>query len=236
MSASETVRIWPGSLLVGLLLGLALESQAQVQQPRRTIGIQPTGRRPVAEAPGAEAPLTGDAVQVRQFIGVGRQTLMPTPEYRTSVSKSSTRPREWVQITVKFDTVPEWIDLLTVEYQVLALVKQGGQRQYSLYKQTVEYADVERGRDHQSAVLIAPSAVKRFGVPVAAHVTLLVGGVPVAKADDLEPDMKGQLPPDWWENRQVLDNPNVVVRQGYLRRMDATPFGFINTDDYEVAR
>jgi len=175
------------------------------------------------------------AVEIRELIGTGRRTLVKSPEYKTSITKSSTRARDWAQITVKFDTAPEWIDVLSMDFQVMSMTKVDGKVQFSIYHQLVEHLDVARGRDHLTAVFLSPAAVVRYGVPVAVHVSVLMDGKVVAKADDVDPSAK-TLPPNWWEDRKVLERDNVKVREGYLLRLSQTPFVFVNVDDYEVMR
>ncbi|MCE9614961.1 MAG: hypothetical protein K8T26_11830 [Lentisphaerae bacterium] len=235
-----TTSIWPRALpalLVVGMLGTGIESFGQGAYPAVRRAGAPAGQpaRRAGEA-GVEAPLAGDAVQVRQLIGTGRQTLSKTPEFKSSVPKSSTRPKDWVQISVKFDTVPEWITSLVIEYNVMTMIREGGTKRYSLYRQSVDHMDVERGRDHLSAVFIPPSAVKRFGMPVAVHVSISADGQPIAKQDELDPEVKGQLPADWWQNPTILNSPNVTARDGYLWRLNQTPFALVNPDDYEVMR
>ena len=149
--------------------------------------------------------------------------------------RSATRAKEWVQILVKFDTAPDWISNLTIEYTVLTLIEEGGERRYSLYRQNVEHQDVERGRDHQSTVFIPPAGVLRYGMPVAVHINVLVDGQPAGQMDDIDPGLK--LPPgDWWTSPLLLNDPKLTVRAGYLWLLYATPFAFVNPDDYEVMR
>lgn len=220
------------------LLFLATASAQTANPGRRALGVGARLAAPAAapaDAQQAAAAVQG-SVAIRDLIGTGRQALIKTPEYRTSNSRSPTRPREWAQILLTYDTAPEWIDVLTIQYHVMSVTKVDGQREYSLYTLTIDYLDVERGREHQSTVFLTPAAVKRYGPPVAVHVQLLVGGVPVASEDDLDASMKGQLPEQWWENRQVLDSEHLTTRQGYLLRRSETPFAFVNIDDYEVMR
>lgn len=234
--------LYSATVLAGMLiLGATAMAQVTYPQQNRGVGAGMNTRAGGPLRPGEPAPLSGDAVQVTKLLGTGRQTLIKSPEYKTSIPKSSTRPKDWVQISVKFDTVPEWIGVLTIEYIVMTLGEDAqGKRVYSLYRQTVEHLDVEQGRDHLSAVFIPPPAVKRYGMPVAVHVNVSADGQAMAaKADDddIDSGFKGQLnpgPSGWWQDRAVLDK--VTVRDGYLWKLAATPFAYVNADDYEVMR
>jgi hypothetical protein len=215
-----------GVVTVTLVWAVAPVAQAQYAQaqPRRS----GPGNAPAAPPPGT-------TVVLQELIGTGRRTLVKTPEYKTSLPKSTARAKEWAQITVKFDTIPEWIDVLALEYHVLTMTKENGKRIYSLLRQTVEHVDVQEGRDKLSAVFIPPSAVTRFGPPAAVHVKALINGQVVAEIDDVEASVK-PLPDDWWQNKTVLENESVTVRDGNLWRLSVTPFALVNPDDYEVMR
>jgi hypothetical protein len=194
-------------------------------------------RPAVPGAAGAEPKKSrSDDVRIRRLVGVGRQTLVRTPEYRTSAPKSSTRAAEWARVSLTYDTFAEWLDVLTVRYFVLGLTREKNQNRYSLYRLNVEYLDVARGRGHLSTVFLRPNTVKRYGMPVAVHVDILLDGKVADAEDDLDPGIRGQLPPDWWQNKAVLDSTSLTVRDGYLLNRKETPFAFVNCDDHEAIR
>lgn len=222
------------STKMAVAVGVAVVAMAWAGAPAALAQSQAQPRRPAAGGTPA-APPPGTIVVLRELVGTGRRTLVKTPEFKSSIPKSTVRPKEWAQITVKFDTVPEWIDVLSLEYHVLTMTKVDGKRVYSLLRQTVEHVDVQEGRDKLSAVFIPPSAVTRFGPPAAVHVKALVNGQVVAEIDDIEASVK-PLPDDWWQNKSVLENESVTVRDGNLWRLSATPFALVNPDDYEVMR
>lgn len=174
-----------------------------------------------------------DAVRIRKFVGAGRQVLEKTPEYRSS-GGSAMKPRgDWAQISVTFDTEPEWIDELVFQYYVMTLKVVQGKRTYSLFKASVKYGDVERGRNHLSCVYLRPNTLKRYGDVVAAAVEILQNGKIVAAESQTE---GVSLPDQWWTNPDVVGKEFVTVRDGYLLERSQTPFAFINVDDYEVPR
>ena len=178
------------------------------------------------------------SVRIGRLTGIGRQTLVKTPQFRTR-SQGGGKPassEDWVQIAIEYDTFPDWIDTLTVHYQVMTMQKKSGEKIYGLYRQSVEYGDIEKGRDHVSTVFLRPATGKRFGLPVAVHVEFLVEGEVVAEENELEAVVKGSLPEDWWKNKLVLNNDKVTVRDGYLLSRKDTPFALINIDNYEVIR
>lgn len=213
-----------GLVLSGLLLGAELASA----QGR----VAPTG------------PESRTALVVQSLIGVGRRSEISTPEFQTRTpfdrprfTVGGSRGNTWTQILVTYDTLPEWIDAVTFNYQVLTATRDSkGQRQYGLHRRTVTYIDIAAGRGHQSAVYLHPTTVARYGETVAVHVDVLVGGNVVAAQDDLDPAMKGQLPEKWWDSKLVLENEKTRLLEGYLKHRDETPFALVNIDSQEVIR
>jgi len=216
------------TFLAVFLMALVSSVSGQYVKRRNVESRLGEASRPKAKGKGS------DPVRIRRLIGVGPQTRVKTPEYRTTAQKSTTRPKEWAQVALTYDTSPEWIDAMTVQYHVMSMIREDGQNLYSLYRKTIDYVDIEEGRSHLSTVFLRPAAVKRYGETVAVHVEVLVDGEKVATEDDIDPGMKSQLPEDWWENRRVLENANLTVRDAYLLNRNETPFALINVDDYEV--
>jgi len=149
------------------------------------------------------------------------------------MSPGTKRPGEWAEVKATFDTAPEWIDEVTVQYYVLSLVKEKGGKAYSFFNTAARYADVEQGNGHMVSAYLTPAGVKRFGAPVAVAVTITVAGKTVAEASDSDRSVK--LPKRWWEsNGSVLGSEAVTPRNGYLLSRKQTPFALINVDDYEA--
>jgi len=164
--------------------------------------------------------------------GVGRRSLVSGPQYRTNVARGVKPPEEWSRIQVTYDTAPEWIDELTFQYFVLTEREQDDAKAYSLFKNTVRYADIEQGRDHMSTVFLRPSTVKRYGLPVAIAVEIRLKGEVIAEAAEAEI----KVPEQWWRNPAVTQNEGVTTRDGYLLDRSQSPFALINIDDYEVIK
>lgn len=186
-------------------------------------------RRGVAPA-GARA---SEPLRVRRLEGIGKQYLIKTPEYRTSMSPGTKRPSDWAEVKVTFDTAPEWIDDITVQYYVLTAIKGKAGVEYSFFNTTARYADVEQGNGHMVAAYLTPAAVKRYGDPVAVAVAITVAGKTVAEESDNDRLVK--LPERWWESSgTVLGSEAVTPRNGYLLSRRQTPFALINISDYEA--
>jgi hypothetical protein len=171
-------------------------------------------------------------LRLRKIEGLGRKGTVRTPQYRTNVSGGVSPIGEWARIRVEYDTYPEWIDELVFQYYALALKteKRDGSKKLSLYKTTVRYVDIERDREHLSAVYLRPNTIERYGDLVAVAVEITHAGKVVAEASD--EDMA--LPETWWRNPTVLESKSVTVRDGYLLNRNQSPFALINIDDYEA--
>lgn len=176
----------------------------------------------------------GDVVRIRKFAGAGRQTMEKTPEYKHTASRGIKPAGDWAQVTVTYDTTPEWIDELVFQYYVLTLKVEDGKKAFSFFKTTVKYADIERGREHLSSVYLRPATLKRYGSVVASAVEISFEGKPVCERTDVDPEVK--LPERWWTKSEVVESKTVTTRDGYLLDRSQTPFAFVNIDDYEVSK
>ncbi len=171
---------------------------------------------------------TADILRLRKLSGTGAQCLVKTPEYRTVYGYPSVKqPGVWAQITERYDTFPEWIDELTFQFYALSKDAKG---EYSLYKNTVRYADIEKGKEHSATMYVRPTTLKRYGPIVAVAVEISVGGKIIAEDADMARDEK--IAKDWWKK----DLTKVVTREGCLLDRSQSPFALINIDDYEVIR
>jgi len=184
------------------------------------------------QARPAAAPPDAEVLRLRKFSGVGRACLVKTPIYQTTVPRSATQEQDWHQVTVTYDTAPEWLDEVVFQYHVLSLHTVEGKRKFNLYRKAVRYIDIKKGRNHNSTVFLRPSTRERYGDVVAAAVEVMVGGKVVAteKAESMP------MPDVWWKNPAVTESADLTVRDGYLLDRANSPFALINIDDYEVSR
>lgn len=175
-----------------------------------------------------------DQIKVRRFIGTGPRALATTPFYQTSIGAGAKRAQEWHVVTVNYDSAPEWMDDLLVEFHVLTMIPDSETRRnlYSLYKKTVRYVDIERGKDHRAMAFLRPAAIKRYGKVVASAAILTVEG----KVVDEQSETAVDLPEFWWRNPLVIDSPALTVREGYLLNRIESPWALVNPDDYEVIK
>ena len=212
MKASSFIRI-SAVLVIVACISPVLQAQQPVAAPRRAG--------------------SSDLLRVKKFVGIGRLTIIKTPLYNTTAARSVTREREWSHVWVQYETAPEWIDEIVFQYHVMASTKVDGKEAFSLYKKSVKYIDVVKGRKHLSTVFLRPNAVKRYGEIVASTVEISINGETVALKS--EKSMQN-IPVDWWKNAAVTESAAVTVRDGYLLDRSQTPFANVNVDDYEVIK
>ncbi len=169
---------------------------------------------------------------IQSIEGVGRRERVPTPQYRTSIPERRPAVRgEWGRITTKYDTSPEWIDDLTFEYFALLVREERGEPpQYSLFRGTVVYMEIEQGRGKESTAFLRPRTLRRYGEMIGIAVEVSHEGEVVAvESQELRGSVaEGQE--EWWRN------PNLTPRDGYILNRSETPFALINYDLYESIR
>jgi hypothetical protein len=175
-----------------------------------------------------------DKLRTRKLIGLGKRARVYTPSFSTDVGRGINAAKEWHAVTVTYDTAPEWIDELLIQFYVLGIMKspETGRNTYSLYKTAVRYIDIEKGRNHTAVAFLRPAAIKRYGDPIAVAAVFTLDGEVVAELSD----ESTQLPEKWWRNPLVTDSKDVIVRDGYLMDRSKTPWAVINSDDYEVIK
>lgn len=168
----------------------------------------------------------GSIVRIRSITGEGGRNLVETPIYSTTISRGSNPAGRWAQISVVYDTEPEWIDELVFQYYALCRDKKT--ENYVLFKGAVSHIEIPQGRSHVSTMFLRPNTLLRYGEVVAVAVEIMGRGEQVAVSHSELP--KAKLPPDWWKS------PRVTAKDGYLLSRDKTPFAFVNCDDYEAIK
>jgi hypothetical protein len=176
----------------------------------------------------------GEKVRIRKLNALGTKSKVSTPQYKSSEPRATGRAKKWHQVSVLYDSSPEWIDELTIQFHVLAVTREPKTKKkaFSLYKLVVKYSDIEQGRGHTATAFLRPSASKRFGDPIAVATVFSVDGRVVGEISQ----ESEKLPEKWWKNPRVTDSNDVTVRQGYLLSRSKTPWALINYDDYEAIK
>ncbi len=171
------------------------------------------------------------------------KNLVKTPSYgiqdEPGISKSGRAP-EWRRLNVEYQTIPEWIDELKIEYIVVTLKveREDGKnvQRYSVYKKSVTYIDVEQGRQHFASAFLHPNAEKRYGKAVAAAVILSVDGVVIEATGEVANSVRQIFGDNWWNNPRIMESNVLIPRSGYLLNKKESPFVFMNIDSYEVIK
>ncbi len=203
-----------------LLFGIAL-----LVVPHLVSAQPPAPRSRTAPAP----------VRIRKLEGLGNRSSVETPQYGTSEGRGTKKAKEWQQITLTYDSYPDWIDELAIHFYVFSMGEdRSGPTTYSLYKSVVRYIDVERDQGHKATVFLRPTALLRYGEVVAVAAEIKVDGREVDVISETRP--KPELPDQWWKNPRVVDSENVSVRNGYLLDRSKSPWAYVNIDDYEVIK
>ncbi len=202
----KTLHAWCLGLAVGLL-GLPAGFSA------------PAARASAAGTSAAGASAAG-GVAIRKIQRTGPNTRLRTPIFTTDTSENIKRNREWVCLSVTYDTEPDWIDELEVRYMVL--VKHPKTGAYTMFPATVTYQDVAKGKGHTSTVFLRPQTVERYGAVDWVGVRMFAGGQQVAIAQD--PNDKSP----WTASIKTVEK--------VLLNRSQTPFFLIGYDNFETIK
>lgn len=99
----------------------------------------------------------------------------------------------WLRLLAEFGSRPDWADGIAFYYDVLL---QSGD-DYRVISGTARYSNVKRGL-HTAVLFMSPSAVERFGSPVAAFVRSSYKDQP---AGEINWEAGGKSAPDGWANK-----------------------------------
>lgn len=179
----------------------------------------------VRTRPEPQASNGGPVAKIREITGLGARAVLKTPD----ASRGRSVPRDWTELTVTFDTEPEWVDELGFHFY--ALVYDRKKDVYTLFKGTVTHTDIARGRNHMSGMFLRPAATARYGEVVAVAVECLHQGEVIdVKSDDRMLRTGAKLAKEWWKS------PQLAVKEGYIVPRSQTPFAFLSYDDYEPVK
>lgn len=157
---------------------------------------------------------------------------------KSITGKTSQKSRIWGVFDVTFQTVPQWIDSMTITYTVILLNPKPdakkGEKPMTLMQTTVEYADVAQDREHKAGAVVLPAALLRLGEPLGFAVSISVGGKEVASQGVGKGPLQSHK--EWWKDSAILDHPNVQRRDAYMMDRMKSPFQLVDPDDYELSR
>lgn len=157
---------------------------------------------------------------------------------KSITGKTSQKSRVWGVFDVTFQTVPQWIDSMTITYTVMLFNPKAdakkNEKQLTLMQTTVEYADVAQDREHKAGAVVLPAALLRLGEPLGFAVSISVGGKEVASQGVGKGPLQSHK--EWWKDSAILDHPNVQRRDAYMMDRMKSPFQLVDPDDYELSR
>lgn len=221
----------------------------------------------------AAAPVKGEMDTEAQVKDKSKSLWIRKVDWRTTASKLrapeyvfknvlQSAPKtvsEWHQIVVNYDSAPEWMDRIVVNYHVLLLNDKKGyggepakaaakvvaksdtkepeekEPPYTLLEGTVYYVDVKKGQGHLSAMFIRPNTIERYGSPVAVGIEIVSGDETIVKNEysplsKISSDAKQMG--KWWT--VVSKSEAVSVRTDCLFNRSQTPFVLVNYQEEEA--
>lgn len=180
---------------------------------------------------GAAVKATGAPLKLKQISKPGTACLVPTPEFDGKVKspgRTSRQKKRWAQFEVEYITSPDWIDAVTFTFHVMSV---DDEKVFHYYNATVTYVDIAKG-EHGACVMLPPSAVLRYGTPVAFGVEIELDGKTIVT----ESEGMGKGTP-WWARLDAMESKGKIERHsGILQDRSNTPFGLTYIDEYEVVR
>ena len=152
----------------------------------------------------------------------GQKVLTPDYSVQPAMPPAQKVHRTWYQVSVHFDTHPEWLDDLDLSCHVLLKGKPGstGNKQM-LLKGDVTLVNLAKGK-HRCDFFVHPNTLLRYGDVDTVAVVIMKQGQLLGMSS------QPPNPKRWWEDFQPI--PGLV-----LRRSD-TPYALINYDDYEQVK
>ena len=161
----------------------------------------------------AQAPVGPGSIK----LGKVQPAVVKTPEYNlTGGPTKRSKPADWLEIEVEYETKPDDIDELTFKFTVLFEKK--------LLDGEVTYANIAKGREHYAVVYVSPKAIEK-----------LTGGKPMTAGSIenvwVEVTKSGQ--PLGKESYKPGAVPGIPHLAGLVLNKDETPFAPLFYDRYE---
>jgi hypothetical protein len=186
-----------------------------------------------AKAGAAQAGKAAPTLKIKQITKPGNSCLVPSPDFDGKVKspgRSSGPKKRWAALEAEYTTTADWTDAITFTFHVMSM---DDEKTYHYYTATVTYVDVAKG-DHGACVMLPPTAVLRYGTPMAFGVEVELDGKTVAKESEAPGSGKGK---PWWEMLDAMAGKGKLERHsGLLQDRSKTPFGLTFIDQYEAVR
>ncbi|MBN1675989.1 MAG: hypothetical protein JXR37_33405 [Kiritimatiellae bacterium] len=150
-----------------------------------------------------------------------QQELVKAPVYSSNYTGGSSSPK-WFQVTVEYETAPEWIDQLEFRYWVLVRGA-AANNPFTMFTADVTYLDIARGK-HVSTMFMKPNTLARYGEVEGVAVEISYQGNLVAQEAEPKPKRGAR----WWRESPVAPKTSYLLNRG------ETPFAFIDVNSYET--
>jgi len=117
-------------------------------------------------------PIIASALLATSFFARAQSNDAPAPppvavdDFKSEPVNAPGGTKPWLRLLAAFTSRPEWADGIAIYYDIL--VRKG--EDYRVLSGTARYSNVKRGR-HSAVLYMSPSAVERFGAPIAAVIT-----------------------------------------------------------------
>lgn len=197
---------------------------------------------PTGPAGAAATAASDKTVKIENVYGLEANARLRTPAYNVSggskiIRTSGNVVREWVQLVAEYRVAPDpkvrWFNQVGFQFYLLTVMNNRETKapEYTIFRGQVAYMDVDRARrdSRWATMYLRPSAVPRYGEPIAVAVEVSVDGrvMDVKTAVDRRAAEMLSNEKEWWKNAKL------PVKDGYLLKATDTPFSFINVDDFE---
>jgi hypothetical protein len=164
----------------------------------------------------AQAPAAAGAIK----LGKVQPAVVNTPEFTLkSGGDKRSKPGDWLEIEVEFDTKGGEIDELTLEYTV--------QVENKLLEGQVTHVMIPPGREHFSVMYVSPRSLDKLTGGKALNASSIQNAWIIAK-------IKGQIVDQAAFRREAI--PNLQKTPGMLLNKAETPFAPLYFDRYEAIK
>ena len=161
----------------------------------------------------AQAPVGVGSVK----LGKVMPAVVKTPEFNlTSGPTKRSRPADWLEIEVEYETKPEDIDELTFKFTVMFEKK--------LLDGEVTYSNIAKGREHFAVVYVSPKAIEKLTMGKTMNGASIENVWVEVSKSGLLLDKASHKPGNI---------PNAPHVSGLVLHKDETPFGPLFYDRYE---
>ena len=184
------------------------------------------GMRAVLAAAGLSLVMAAPAAWAQAANPMGRTkvTIKPVrvPDYKPGGYQSlNPKKLDWMQLDVRYETMPEWVDELTMTFYVL--MKTTDQKEpFALLKGKATFVHIAKGT-HVAIAYVAPQLLHRYGKVEGAAVEFEFQGRPVASDSTA-----GETYKKWLQ--QLSPKENHVLQPA------ETPFAPLDWDCFEMLK